>query len=246
MIDPITHVIIAATFLLAGTVKGVLGLGLPTVSLALLTVATDLPTAMVLLLVPSLVTNLWQAFIGGEFVALVTRLWAFLLVATVMIWVGGMLFVHVELGYLSSLLGLLLMIYASISLAGYRFRITPQYESWAGPLVGVLNGFFTGLTGSFVVPGVMYLQSIGLTRSQLIQSMGILFTVSTLALGFTLHGNSLLPSELGIASSMGLVPAIVGMIVGRRIRNRMSEATFRRIFFGALFILGAYITMISL
>ena len=138
------------------------------------------------------------------------------------------------------------MVYAGISLAGHKFRVTTQYESWAGPLVGMVNGFFTGLTGSFVVPGVMYLQSIGLTRSQLIQSMGILFTVSTIALGFTLHGNRLLPYELGIASSLGLIPAIVGMFIGRRIRDRMSEATFRMAFFGALFILGMYITATSL
>ncbi len=49
MIDDTTLVILA-TFLLAGLVKGVIGLGLPTVSLAILTVALDLPSAMVLLL----------------------------------------------------------------------------------------------------------------------------------------------------------------------------------------------------
>ena len=60
MIDATTLVILT-TFLLAGLVKGVIGLGLPTVSLAILTVALDLPSAMVLLLVPSfqyfLITN---------------------------------------------------------------------------------------------------------------------------------------------------------------------------------------------
>ena len=178
MIDLITIVSIVATFLLAGTVKGVLGLGLPTVSLALLTVATDLPTAMALLLVPSFATNLWQAFAGGDFLLLIRRIWSFLIMATFMIWAGGLLFVRIDVTYLASLLGLLIMVYAGISLAGYSFRINAEHQSWASPLAGALNGVLTGLTGSFVVPGVMYLQSIGLNRNQLIQSMGILFTLS--------------------------------------------------------------------
>ena len=57
MFDPVTIAAITATFLLAGAVKGVIGLGLPTVSLGLLTAALDLPTAMALLIVPSFATG---------------------------------------------------------------------------------------------------------------------------------------------------------------------------------------------
>ena len=80
---------IAGTFLLAGTVKGVIGLGLPTVSLALLTVALDLPSAMALLLVPSFVTNLWQSLVGGNAKAIVLRIWPFLVMATGTVWIGA-------------------------------------------------------------------------------------------------------------------------------------------------------------
>ena len=66
MQDPVTLTVVALTFLLAGLVKGVIGLGLPTISLALLTAALGLPQAMALLLVPSFVTNLWQAVAGGK------------------------------------------------------------------------------------------------------------------------------------------------------------------------------------
>ena len=75
MFDPATILAIAAAFLIAGTVKGVIGLGLPTVSLALLAVLIDLPTAMALLLVPSFVTNLWQAMVGGNGGAILRRFW---------------------------------------------------------------------------------------------------------------------------------------------------------------------------
>ena len=105
MFDALTILAIAGTFLLAGTVKGVIGLGLPTVSLALLTVAIDLPHAMALLLVPSFITNLWQAAVGGNGGAILRRLWPFLLMATGTVWLGATALTRVDLSLLSALLG---------------------------------------------------------------------------------------------------------------------------------------------
>ena len=241
MLDPLTIVVVFATFLIAGAVKGVIGLGLPTISLALLTVAIDLPSAMALLLVPSFVTNLWQATIGGEGKAILRRLWPFLLMGTVTVWLGSTALTRIDLAWLSALLGALLITYAAVSLAGVRPAITSRQELWLGPLLGAVNGVLTGLTGSFVVPGVLFLQAIGLSRDQLIQAMGMLFTASTLALAAALQGNDLLSIELGTMSAVALLPAIIGMALGQRIRRRLSEQRFRRVFFVSLLMLGGYI-----
>ncbi|MEP4292590.1 MAG: sulfite exporter TauE/SafE family protein [Rhizobiaceae bacterium] len=192
MIETAALAIIFGTFLLAGTVKGVIGLGLPTVSLAILTVTFDLTIAMALLIVPSLITNIWQAAVGGNGAALLKRLWPFLLTATLGVGIGGLGLSRLDLSWLSALLGVLLCAYAISGLSGFRLDISTRNEARAGPLIGAINGILTGLTGSFVVPGVMYLQAIGLPRDQLVQAMGLLFTVSTLALAVTLGGNGLL------------------------------------------------------
>ncbi len=235
--------IVGGVFFVAGAVKGVIGLGLPTVSLALLTLAFDLPTAMALLLLPSLITNLWQAHAGADPLPLLRRLWMFLLPACLAVAIGGLALTRVELGLLTALLGALLAVYAAANLAGLRLRLRPAAEAWAGPLAGVVNGLLTGMTGSFVVPGVLYLQALGLPRAQLLQAMGILFTLSTLALGFTLHGSRLLTLELGALSALGLVPALAGMAAGRAAGRRLSEPAFRRIFFGGLLLLGAWLAL---
>ena len=241
MFDPFTILAIVGTFLIAGTIKGVIGLGLPTVSLALLTVTVGLPNAMALLLVPSLITNLWQAMVGGSGRAILRRLWPFLLMATVMVWFGSTALTRVDLSLLSALLGALLAVYSTVNLAGLRFTITTRQEVWIGPLAGLANGILTGMTGSFVVPGVLFLQAIGLSRDMLIQAMGMLFTASTLALAVALQGNDLLTLELGTLSAAALVPAIIGMTLGQRIRQRLSVQLFRRVFFISLLMLGAYI-----
>jgi len=241
MFDPVTIAAITATFLIAGAVKGVIGLGLPTVSLGLLTAALDLPTAMALLIVPSLTTNLWQAAVGSNVRAILRRIWPFLLMATATVWIGATALTRLDLSLLSGLLGALLVAYAGLNLTGVRFSISAQQEVWVGPMFGIANGVLTGMTGSFVVPGVMFLQAIGLPRDMLVQAMGMLFTASTIALALALQGNNLLTTQLNIVSVAALLPAILGMIVGQRIRKRLSEARFRQVFFIVILVLGGYI-----
>jgi uncharacterized membrane protein YfcA len=236
-----TYPLIIATFLLAGLVKGVIGLGLPTVSLAVLTATIGLPQAMALLLVPSFVTNLWQALSGGAARAVVRRIWPFLVMATATIWLGALALTRVDLALLSALLGVLLVAYALVGLGGMRIAVPAGHERWAGPVFGATNGVLTGMTGSFVVPGVMFLQAIGLGRNELVQAMGMLFTLSTLGLAAALGGNGLLSAELGLQSVVATLPALAGMAAGQAVRHRLSEARFRRVFLIGILGLGVYI-----
>lgn len=243
MSDPFVIIMITAAFMLAGAVKGVIGLGLPTVSLGLLTAALDLPTAMALLIVPSFVTNAFQASAGGNAKAIIARIWPFLLMATLTVWIGASALTRVSLDLLSGLLGILLVTYAIINLVGIRIVIPARREAWIGPALGAANGILTGMTGSFVVPGVMFLQAIGLPRDMLIQAMGMLFTVSTIALALALQSNNLFAGGIGLTSAWALFPAWIGMVVGTAIRKRLREERFRQVFFGAILVLGAYIVV---
>ena len=241
MNETFTIIIIAATFLIAGGVKGVIGLGLPTVSLGLLAATLDLTTAMALLLIPSFITNIWQAVIGGNGKVIFNRIWPFLCLATVTIGLGATALTTINPRYLSILLGVLLVAYSTLNLLGFRISISPNLEKWTGPIFGIANGILTGMTGSFVVPGVMYLQAIGLTRDMLVQAMGMLFSLSTISLAFSLQKNNLLNPELATISAFAVVPAILGMMIGQKIRKSLSETKFRKVFFISIFVLGVFI-----
>lgn len=240
--EPATIAAICATFLLAGFVKGVVGLGLPTVSLALLAATLGLPQAMALLLVPSFATNLWQALSGGNTLAILRRDWLFFLLATVTVGIGALALTRLDPAILTGLLGVLLVVYAAINLAGVKVAIPIAHQSWLGPVFGATNGVLTGMTGSFVVPGVIYLQAVGMSRDTLVQAMGILFTLSTLALAMALGGNGLLDAQLGMMSAVALVPAIAGMMIGAKVRGRLSEARFRSALFVALLAMGVHLS----
>jgi uncharacterized protein len=187
------------------------------------------------------VTNLWQALVGGHGKAILLRLWPFLVMGTVTVWVGAQALTRMDLWLLTALLGVLLVTYSMVTLRGIQLKIPARHETWVGTLAGAANGVLTGMTGSSVVPGVMFLQAIGLSRDMLIQAMGMLFTASTLALAVALQKANILTIEHGILSSGAVLPAIVGMILGQRVRSTLSEQRFRKVFFVALLVLGAYI-----
>jgi uncharacterized membrane protein YfcA len=243
MADPTFLMIVFFSFCIAGLVKGLVGLGLPTISLGLLTLFVDLPTAMVLLVMPALFTNTWQALMGGHLMVLLRRLWPFLLLAVTMVHVGSTIFVLVDVSLLERVLGGLLVVYAGIGLVGYAPPLVPKHETAVGVLCGAANGVLTGLTGTLFIPGVMYLQALGLGRDQLVQAMGLLFALATASLGLALFINDLILPSLGAISGLALLPAFFGMACGQRLRRRISEELFRKVFLIALASLGCYILL---
>ena len=155
-------------------------------------------------------------------------------------WIGASVLAQADSIFLSGLLGIMICLYAGISLATPQMPPPGRCEPWMSPVVGAVAGVLTGLTGSFV-PGVLYLQALGLPRDVLVQAMGIAFTVATVALATAFARYELLSVELGMLSALALAPALLGMAIGQRVRRRLSEERFRRVFFGALLLLGVYI-----
>jgi len=243
MTDPFSLAIIAVTFLLAGGVKGTIGLGLPAISLGILVATFDLKTAMAIIVAPTFVTNAWQAVVGGNIIVILKRLWPFLFFAIATIWIGAIALTTINTLYLSTLLGGLLLSYSSLHLIGLQFSIQLRHEKIIGSLLGAANGIFTGMTGSLSMPGVLYLQSIGLSRDIQVQAMGILFLLSTIGLTITLKSHDLLSSDLTTISVLAVIPSLIGMAIGKNIRQRLSEQKFKRVISIAIFLLGAFIIL---
>ncbi|MFJ3484749.1 sulfite exporter TauE/SafE family protein [Pseudomonas sp. NPDC090202] len=233
--------LVLLAFLLAGTVKGVIGMGLPTVAMGLLGVAM-LPTqAAALLLIPSTFTNLWQLAVGGHLRESIRRLWP-LLSMIVFGTVLGSSVLGLGGGHaMGRALGGALFVYALCGLFLPPLKVPPRAEPWLGPLCGFVTGLVTSATGVFVIPAVPYIQGLGLDRNQLVQALGLSFTVSTLALGAGLFWNGAVGgAEMG-ASLLAVAPALVGMMLGQWLRQRISAVLFKRVFFVGMALLGLHL-----
>ncbi len=237
---------ITFTFMLAGVVKGVIGMGLPLIAMGLLTAVIGLHPAQALMLAPAFVTNVWHALAGGQSRVIFKRIWPFLICATISIWIGAMTLKTVDVRLLSALLGLLLAAYGVLGLLRPPLKVSPARETATGIAAGLVNGILAGMTGSFSLPGVPWLQAIGLTQGQLIQAMGMLFSLSTLGLASALGSQRLLTAEFGLLSVAAILPALAGMVLGQRLRQRLSERQFKLIFFTSMIVLGFYIMVQTL
>jgi uncharacterized membrane protein YfcA len=231
-------IIVALTFILAGTVKGVTGMGLPTVAMGVLGVFMPPVAAASLLLIPSFVTNVWQLFTGPGFTSLLSRLWLMMLGTVIGTVAGSWLLTNVNTKWATVGLGAALAIYALSGLLARPLAVPARAERWLSPVIGLATGVVTGGTGVFVIPAVPYLQALGLNRDNLVQAMGLSFTISTIALGIGLAEGGAFHSKNIVASALAIIPSLLGMWLGTAVRERISQEAFRRGFLYCLVVLG--------
>ena len=232
---------IAVVFLIAGLTKGVIGLGLPTISMGLLAVVMLPVEAAAILVLPSFVTNVWQMIAGPSLPTVVRRLWPMMLAICVGTWAGAGLISGATARYGTALLGAALLLYAITGLASVRLVASKVQEHWLGPALGGVTGLITAATGVFVIPAVPYLQAIGLEKEELVQALGLSFTVSTVALTLNLASAGALNASVAGRSIGALALACAGMWIGQTLRLQMQPATFRHWFFVGLLLLGIYL-----
>jgi len=233
-------------FVIAGFVKGVVGFGFPIIALIILTLSIGLLDALAIVVIPTLVTNLWQAFSGEHLKAILGRMWRYFLVAVAFIWMTTAYLKVVNIDWLTLLLGVVLFVFAISRLFDFHLSIAPQYESLLAVPLGALNGILTGLTGSFMVPSVLYMQAIGFRGDLLVQAMGVFFTISVFTLAVSLNRNDLISAEQAQLSTLALLPSIAGLLLGRWMRRKVDADRFQRVFLLAVLFLGGYIVIRSL
>ena len=221
-------------FVLGGLVKGTMGVGLPLVVVPLLSLVLPSPTAIALVSVPVVVSNLvqvWQATPATRQAKRFTPLIVCMVLATV---------VTVPMTLAMSVKTLNAMLAAAVLLAvvtmAYNpvLNIQPQYERRVSAGVGLLSGLLgavSSLTGPVVIT---YLMSLRLPREQFVGSISLIYLWGMLPLYVAMAVVGRLGvSELGL-SALACAPMFLGLAAGRKLRGRLSDALFRKLLFGFL------------
>lgn len=245
MLDPGTVITALAILLFAGTVKGVVGLGLPAVSIGLLGLVMPPAEAVALVMVPAFVTNIWQAWAGPHLGRLTLRLWPLLasvVAGTVLgLWTG---FLTTDRGgTASAAIGAVLVVYGALGLARLRPAVGPHREGLLAPVMGTISGLIASFTGVVMVPAVPFMEALGLERDELVQGIGLFFTVSSLALLLGLAHAGVMRAPVAALSLASLIPAGAGMVIGQWIRRRIRPEAFRTVFLVGLIGLGGHLLL---
>jgi len=226
-------------FLVAGCVKGVIGLGLPLTSIAILTTTIGLREAIPIIVIPVLVTNIWQASRGGALMRHFRRFWSMNLLLCAGTWAGTVMLFMIDPNILLLLLGVVIIAWVLINLFAVRATVPDGAEWWMSPSVGAFSGVLTGLTGSVGAPVAIYLQALDLEKEAFLQAISLSFLLAALTWIPALAEQSAYDFEIALYSTAALAPAFAGMWIGQRIRSRLSEEHFRRGVFVFLLIVGA-------
>jgi uncharacterized membrane protein YfcA len=234
-------ILITVAFLLAGFVKGALGLGLPTVAMGLLAVSMPPAQALAIVIVPAIVTNIWQTFVGPYLRDIIRRLWPLMIGTVVGIWLNSGMLTGPYARYGAVILGVLLVIYAIIGLTRFSFHVARRNEKWVGGIVGVITGLVSATTGVQVLPSMPFMQAIGMEKDELVQALGVFFTVATVSLAFNLTSAGLLTAATALPGAVAMAAAFVGVFIGQAVRSRLEPEAFRRWFLIAMIFLGIYL-----
>jgi uncharacterized membrane protein YfcA len=230
-----------AAFLAAGTLKGIVGLGMPIVVIGITAPVFGLTTAIQLVILPGAVTNIRQALRGGMLGAILRRQKWLLATTAVGIWLGTLVLAGGEGVWLSRLLGAALVAYALYALFLPQLPPPGRAEPVLSPAVGLTSGLMSGMVGVWAVPGVIWMALLRLPRDELVQTLGIVFVTISLALGGSFAQRALLEPELVALSALALPAMLGGLVIGERLRSRIPEQAFRRVFLVALLVLGGTI-----
>lgn len=225
-------------YLAAGLVKGTLGIGFPTTAVSLMAQFTDARTAIAIVVLPMVVTNLRQVWRSRQIRWVLSQFWRLLIPMLVFIALFSQVSSIISVNSLSAMLGAVIVLYAATSLYKAVFSIPAAHDSTAQVITGVSAGVMGGMAGVWAPPILIYLSARQLAKEQFVAVTGVLLlSGSVFLLAGYWHTEVVTPGVL-LVSCVLLLPAMLGMMLGEQIRYRLSANRFERLLLWFFLLMG--------
>ena len=237
---------VTLAFLAGGLVKGVISIGLPLIALPLLLFVVDVKTAIALLMVPLIVSNLLQAIEGEGTAALLRRFWPLLVTLAIGTLLGTALFAALDQHTLMLTIGPLVIVFSTASYLHPNLVIPARAERWLGPVIGFASGVLGGMTTFFGPVLAAYVVGLRIGRDAFVKGIAMIYVCAAVFLTFggIVHGYA--GPTLLLLSCVGMIPVYLGMRIGTRIRHRTDPEKFRLLVLAAVWLTGANMIRLGL
>ena len=229
-----------ALALLAGVVKGMTGFALPMILISGLGSFLSPEVTLAGMILPGLVTNLFQAFRQGIRAAFqsVRTHWRYLATMLAFLTFGSQIVLSIPAGLLFLILGTTITFFAALQLAGWRPQVSVRHRRPTEIGTGAVAGFLGGLTGTWGPPTAMYLTALGVPRVEHVRIQGAVYGIGAVMLTLA-HLQSGLLSGMGLSLSIALVfPALAGAAIGVVVQDRLDQERFRTVILTVLVLAG--------
>jgi len=228
----------AVAMLAGGTVKGVVGIGLPLVALPVMANFIPIPQAMALLILPSFTTSVWQSFHASLFTPSVKRFWPLLLGIAVGTAISVRMLATFDVKVLYLILGTLVAVFASVLHRRLVFSVAPRAEPWLAPAAGVVSGLVGGLSMLFGTVYAIYLSGLKLGKEALVAAISLANVWAIIVLAAAMARFDLFGGTDLAASLLALIPSFAGVLLGTWLRRYINEDLFRKTLAVVLFLIG--------
>lgn len=237
-LDALTIALGTLAFVAGGAVKGVLGVGLPLVTVPFLATVFDPPTALALMAVPAISSNLWQTFHGHHHGRALRRFWVLLVFVVAFTAVAAHFVVRIDVRTGSLVLGAIVIAFCLADFVPRGFTVPAAAERWLNPAVGTVAGLLGGVSNFYGPPIAIYLVALRLSKDEFVATTAICFIAGGVPLYASLAANGVLTVEALAASALAALPVLLGMGAGMGLRRRISQAIFQRLLVATLLVVG--------
>jgi uncharacterized membrane protein YfcA len=229
----------SAALIVGGIVKGVVALGLPIVTMAFTLNFMEPLTVLGMLVMPILVTNLWQTVRAGNVLQPLGRFWPMIVMALIFLFIGAELVVAIDTAVLFGMLGCFVVLFSATNLMKPRVHpLRPETEKWAGPLAGAFGGFLGGISTIWGPPMMMYFVMLKLEKDYFVRTVGLAWFSLAVPLTIAYWRNGVFSGDIIPLSFYACVPGMIGIFIGEKIRDKIDQKTFRKVMLVVLFIIG--------
>lgn len=219
-----------AITLFAGFVKGTVGFAMPMIMISAFGSFMPPETALAGLVMPTLVTNLSQAFRHGWQAASrsVATYWRMILATVVCIAISAPFASTIPQALFLLLLGMPITLYAALQLSGRSLALPIENRPRAEVVCGVVGGLYGGVAGVWGPPVTVYLLSIGAGKAEQVRVQGVIFLIGAVVLLGAHLGTGILSGLTLPFSAALVVPAMAGLYLGYALQDRLDPRRFRR------------------
>lgn len=235
-----------AGLFLGGLCKGAIGIGLPLIAVPFIALFVSVPKALSLLAIPLFVTNVYQLFYGGLAKVVIARFWMLTLALVIGIGLGTQILVSLAPSTLYLIMGLVVLAYPLVRLIGPNLQVSERREKQIGPPLALASGLLGGVSGFFAPPLLVFLAGQRLHKDLFTATVAWIFFCGSGSLSLFLAGHGVLTGDDLVASFASLVPILIGIFIGQKIRAVISQASFERALTGAMFAIGVSMVWRSL
>ena len=219
-----------AVALLAGFVKGAVGFAMPLIMIGAF--SSFLPPEMALagLVLPTLISNISQAFRQGWRPARDTarKYWRIFAATLVFIPISAQFFWAIPQGVFLLLLGLPITAFVGAQLAGLPLMIKVQHRAQAEWISGIIGGLYGGVSGIWGPPLIVYLLSTRTEKTETMRVQGVVFLIGAFVLLAAHLQSGLLDRAAMTFSALLVLPALIGQAIGFACQDRLDQTRFRR------------------